>query len=241
MLARGEYSSAKQRRFLGARASGQPMRNPPPALKRAHATIEGAYLAALKRKDTKTLRALAKPWQAVEMALRGKNPGERIRVAPGSGGTYFVTVDGGAVTHPTTKAQAVKQAEELAALYGVKVQSIANPPASKSRAKHLVAYTLKEGAKTVGHVVARTAVAAAKEARAAGYELGRKVKTEYCKNPPPRGRVLSEEAHYIGYRHRSDGRKYDHQFSPGMRVVVSPDKKKVTLYRPDGRGVADDF
>jgi hypothetical protein len=109
-----------------------------------------------------------------------------------------------------------------------------------AKAGKLLAFTVKRGARAVGVVTARTAVAAAKEAKAAGLKLGGEVRAEFCRNPP-RGAVLSQRAEAITYKHAEDGDWYRHRFSPGVVVKVSPDRKSVKLYRPDGKPLADQF
>jgi hypothetical protein len=195
MLKLGEYSSARQRRFLGARASGQPYRkNTPPALRKAHATIERAYLSALKRKDSKTLRALARPWEAIEDSIRGKS----------------------------------------------RKRNPSKHPKGSNRAGRLAWFTIKRGARAAGYVAARTASAAAKEAKAAGYRLGNEVRGEFCRNPP-KGATLSERAESITYQHAADGDWYRHKFGRGVVIKVAPDRKSVKLYRPDGKPLAAQF
>jgi hypothetical protein len=198
MLERHEYSSARQRRFLGARASGYPVRGNPPELVKVHAGLESAYLAAIARKD-KASRALARkikgPWMQVEKLLKKRR-------------------------HRT------------------------NPSTAGERAKRLVAFTVRRGGRAVGTVLAATATAAAREAKAAGLQLGREVKgqvkRELCRNPP-RGAVLSERLESVSYKHEADGRWYKHPFHKGVVLRVAPDRKSATFYRPDGKPVAGDF
>lgn len=115
-----------------------------------------------------------------------------------------------------------------------------NPTRKRSRAGELLAFTVKRGAKAVGVVTARTAQAAAREAKAAGLELGRAVKAEFCRNPP-QGAVLSRRAEAITYQHADDGEWYRHRWAPGVVVKVARDRKSVKLYRPDGKPVAGNF
>lgn len=207
MLKRREYSSARQRRFLGARASGQPLRNPP-ELRKVHAGLESAYLAAVARKD-KTSRALAKkikgPWVTVEKLLaRGKvpssNPKRRRKRS----------------TNPAKRRKRSR-----------------NPSSSRR-----VSFAVKKGGRIVGRVVSSSRAAAEREASRAGYVLGPRRKVQHN---PPRGAVLSERAESITYQHDADGEWYKHTWRPGVVIKVSPDRKTVSLYRPDGKPVAGNF
>jgi hypothetical protein len=249
-----------------------------PELRKVHAGLEAAYLAAIARKD-KTSQALARrikgPWMRVEKLLkrggsfsRRRNPANPSvwvrRSAVMGSDLYYIEVDGTPISRDQPRAQALKGAESLG--YGtVKVEGAAsvklprgarkrNPrtrrkarrrnPAvkrSSSRGRELVAFTVKRGGRAVGKVLATTAIAAAKEAKASGLQLGRELKGEFCRTNPPRGAVLSERAESVTYQHEQDGEWYKHKFAPGVVIKVSPNKKRVTLYRPDGKPVAGNF
>jgi hypothetical protein len=188
-----------------------------PELRKVHAGLEAAYLAAIARKD-KTSQALARkikgPWIRVEKLLKRRpakakaNPRRRRR-------------------NPAVRLPR-----------GLRKR---NPKRSSSRGQELVAFTVKRGGRAVGKVLATTALAAAKEAKAAGLQLGRELKGEFCRTNPPRGAVLSERAESVTYQHEQDGEWYKHKFAPGVVIKVSPNKKRVTLYRPDGKPVAGNF
>jgi hypothetical protein len=216
MLKRGEYSSARQRRFLGARASGQPVRNP-------------HLLDAIRAGDKVTILVYAgggsrnpeykqKTGRAV---MRG--PAGWVLNMGGPHGTPGIATD-----------------ENI-----VKIAPRKNPPAkrrkrasSRRKSSRRVAYAVKKGGRVVGKVVALSRAAAEREAAKAGYVLGPR---RAMRRNPPRGAVLSERAESITYQHDEDGEWYRHTWRPGVVVKVSPDHKRVTLYRPDGKPVAGNF
>lgn len=115
-----------------------------------------------------------------------------------------------------------------------------NPSDKANKVQRMLAYTVKRGGRAVGTVVARTARQAAVEAKAAGLQLGREVKAEFCRNPPHRA-VLSGQALELAYKHSDNGRAYAHKFTRGVRVRVSKDHKRVTLSRPDGKVLAAQY
>lgn len=101
-----------------------------------------------------------------------------------------------------------------------------------------VSFAVKKGSRIVGRVVASSRAAAEREASRAGYSLGPRRKLQHN---PPRGAVLSERAESITYQHDADGEWYKHTWKPGVVIKVSPDRKTVSLYRPDGKPVAGNF
>lgn len=59
-------------------------------------------------------------------------------------------------------------------------------------------------------------------------------------NPPHGGRLLSDRAYGLEYRHAGDGKDYRHDFATGVRIECMGDGS-VRLYRMDRKPVWEEF